>query len=188
MPSTGRQSVSTDTSPRATAASVGLGPRRCHPAPLPAEAVPSRRGDPRQHEHEQDEQRRQQRHDEEHPDRHDGARPRAQRGGVGATPAPGQEPEQGRLDVREEVRDADEVGEDVVAVEADDGHELARHLHELGGDDEEQRVPAERDPERDDRDAVDRVEVEAAEVDAQAAPAVEAVRVGDVGVERRPTR
>ena len=42
----------------------------------------------------------------------------------------------------EEVGHAGEVGEDVVAVEAHQRRELADHLQQLGGDDQQQRVPA----------------------------------------------
>ena len=40
----------------------------------------------------------------------------------------------------EQVGHAGQVGEDVVAVGADDGRELAQHLQQLGGHAEQQRV------------------------------------------------
>ena len=97
---------------------------------------------------------------------------------------PGHEAAERRHDAGEEVGHADEVADDVVAVEADPGDELvddqavlpatttsssgAKPVAAYGGHDGQREDP---------------VEVDAAEVDAQSAGAAEAVRLGDVGVE-----
>ena len=52
----------------------------------------------------------------------------------------GQHAEQGRLDPVEQVGHAGDVGQHVVAVEADQRCQLAHHLQDLGRHDEQQRV------------------------------------------------
>ena len=60
--------------------------------------------------------------------------------GLRVAPAPRQHAEQGRLDAVEQVGDAGDVGQHVVAVEAHQRRQLAHHLQDLGGHDEQQRV------------------------------------------------
>ena len=62
-----------------------------------------------------------QRDDEQHPHRHDRAGPRLQFARLGAAPVRRPKRDQGRLDAVEQVRDAGEVGQHVVAVEAQHG-------------------------------------------------------------------
>ena len=88
-------------------------------------------------------------------------------------------------DPGEEVRHPDEVGQDVVAVEADGRHQLLHHfeVHDEGGQQEE-ALSRSQEEGREDDEAPD-VEVEAAQVGAQTAASREPVGVGHVGVERR---
>ena len=90
------------------------------------------------------------------------------RGRSRVPPAPRQHAEQRGLDPVEQVGDAGEVGEHVVAVEADQRRQLAHHLQDLGRHHEQQRVVPGRPPDADDADRDDRVEVEPAEVGADA--------------------
>ena len=105
---------------------------------------------------------------------------------LGILPAPRQEAQQGGFDPLEEVGNPGGVGEDVVAVEADQRQQLPDHLQHLGHDDEQQRVEAGGPPDAHDGDGDDRVEVEAAEVGPDAAGAAQPVGIGDVGEERGP--
>ena len=88
-----------------------------------------------------------------------------------------------RADPREQVRHAGEVGEDVVAVETQRGDELLDHL-EVGDEHVEHQHlgPAEQVGAPGGQQRPD-VEVQAPEVGAQPAGPVQAVGVGDVGVE-----
>ena len=101
-------------------------------------------------------------------------------------PAPRQQPLERRADVGVEVRDAGRVGEDVVAVGADDRREVLDDLQQLQGDQQQQRVGAHGPPHGEREDGDDDVEVDPAEVGAQAGAPREAVGVGDVGVEGGP--
>ena len=86
----------------------------------------------------------------------------------------------------EEVGDAGEVGQHVVAVEPDERQQLAQHLEDLRRHQQEDRVVARHPPGADGHHGDDRVEVQPTEVGAQASDPSESVGVGDVGVERRP--
>ena len=81
---------------------------------------------------------------------------------------------------------AREVGDDVVAVQAQQRHQLLEDREVLQDDDQQQRLEARRRVQARRREREDRVEVDAAEVRAQAARLVQAVGVGDVAVEDRP--
>jgi hypothetical protein len=97
-----------------------------------------------------------------------------------------QEAAQRRADVVEQIGDAGDVGEDVVAVEPDERRQLAHHLQDLRGDDQQERIPATPEPAAEGGDRNDRVEVQAAEIGPEPGAPIEPVGVGDVGVERRP--
>jgi hypothetical protein len=144
---------------------------------------PRRRGEARQHEDRPERHARQDRHDDEHPDRDERPRPPAQRRRL----APARdELAQRRADVREEVGDAGEVGEDVVAVGPDHRRQLLDHLDHLQADEQQQRVDAGEQPDAHREHGDQAVEVQPAEVGAQAVAAREPVGVGDVGVEGGP--
>ena len=74
----------------------------------------------------------------------------------------------------------------MVAVEAQHRRELPDHLQHLGGDDQQDGVPAGQPPHAEGQQHDQGVEVEAAEVGAHPAGPAEPVAVGDVGVEGRP--
>src|SRR5205085_10492202 len=86
----------------------------------------------------------------------------------------------------EQVGHARHVGDDVVAVEADDRQQLVHDLDVLDDDEQEQRLPPGEEVEAHRPDDHHDVEVDAAQIGAQPAPPVQAVGVGDIGVERRP--
>ena len=120
----------------------------------------------------------------------DGPRPGLQglRFGFGLAPAPRQQAQQRGPDALEQVRHARGVGQDVVAVEADQGQQLADHLQDLGDHHQQQRVEAGGPPDAHDGDGHDGVEVQPAEVGAEPAAAAQPVGIGDVRVEGRPDR
>ena len=122
----------------------------------------------------------------QHPQGDERARPRLERPVLRRVPVVGQQPEQGRPDPVVEVGHPRQVGEQVVAVEAQQRQQLLRHLQDLGGDQQQQRLPPRRPPpgEREHHD--DRVEVEPPEVRPDPARPAEPVAVGHVGVEGRP--
>ena len=112
--------------------------------------------------------------------------PGLQRRGLRLVPPAGQQAGHDRADALVEVGDAGEVGQHVVAVEAEQRRELPDHLQHLGGDDQQDGVPAGEPPDAEGRQHHEGVEVEPAEVGAHPPAAAEAVAVGDVGVEGRP--
>ncbi len=124
-------------------------------------------------------------HGQGHPDADGGAGPglEERQAAAGRRVVTAEEAGERRADEGEEVGDADQVAHHVVAVHADEGEELVQHLHLRDGDEDEQRgevgglIDASGDEDGDD------VEVQAPEIGAQPAPAVQAVGVGDVGVE-----
>ena len=73
---------------------------------------------------------------------HDDASPRLQQARLRIAPPPRQHAEQRRLDAAVEVGHAGEVGQNVVAVEPHHRRELAEHLDDLRGDDQQQGVVA----------------------------------------------
>src|SRR5262249_27969811 len=89
-------------------------------------------------------------------------------------------------DASEQVRHADEIAEDEVAVEAHEREQLLQHLQVRDGDDEEQDLSRGGRVEAGQGQYEDQVEVQAAEVGPQAAGAAEPVGVGDVREEREP--
>ena len=105
---------------------------------------------------------------------------------LGRTPPRRQHARQRRADAVEQVGDAGEVREDVVAVEADERRQLPHHLDELGGDDQQQGVPPAQPPGHEHGHRQQRVEVQPAEVGTQPSAAPEPVAVGHVGVEGGP--
>ncbi len=74
----------------------------------------------------------------------------------------------------------------MVAVEAQQRQQLPDHLQDLGGHDQQDRVPAGQPPDREHREDDEGVEVQPAEVGPDPPGPAEAVAVGDVGVEGRP--
>ncbi|CAH0326686.1 hypothetical protein SRABI128_05498 [Microbacterium sp. Bi128] len=74
----------------------------------------------------------------------------------------------------------------MVAVEADQRHQLPDHLQDLGDHHQQQRIEAGGPPDAHDRDGHDGVEVQSAEVRAQPAAAPQPVGIRDVGIEGRP--
>ena len=105
---------------------------------------------------------------------------------LGRVPPVRQQPEQRRPDPVVEVGDAGQVGEHVVAVEAQQRQQLLDHLQDLGRDQQQQRVPPRGAPPGEGEHHDDGVEVQAAEVGADPARPAQPVAVGHVGVERRP--
>ena len=104
----------------------------------------------------------------------------------GSRRLPGQGASQDGGDAGEQVRYADQVGQDEVAVEADEREQLLQHFQVGEGDDQEQDLIGGGHVEAGQGQHEDRVEVQAAEVGAQPPGAGEPVGVGDVGEERRP--
>jgi hypothetical protein len=153
---------------------------------LAEQALPGRPDQPRRGEDEGDETDEKQRNHHDDPRRDDEANPWLQLRDAGVTPAGRPEGREDRPDAREEIRHAGRVGQDVVAVEADQRRQLANHLKDLGRDDQEQRVPAAEPPDRGDAHGDDGVEVQAAEVGTDSSRSAEAIRIGHVGVKRRP--
>ena len=98
----------------------------------------------------------------------------------------GQQSEQGGADPVVEVGDPGQVGEQVVAVEAQQRQQLLHHLQGLGRDQQQQGVPPGGVPPAEGEHHDQGVEVQAAQVGADPAAASEPVAVGDVGVERGP--
>ena len=123
---------------------------------------------------------------DEHPQGDDRARPRRQDRVLGAVPAVRQQADEGRPDALIEIRDARQVGQDVVAVEAQQRQQLLPHLQHLRGDQQQQGLPAGRPPPHVGENDDDGVEVQPTQIGAQAAPAAESIAVGDVGVEGGP--
>ena len=105
---------------------------------------------------------------------------------VGVVPAVGQQSEQGGADPVVEVGDPGQVGEQVVAVEAQQRQQLLHHLQGLGRDQQQQGVPPGGVPPAEGEHHDQGVEVQAAQVGADPAAASEPVAVGDVGVEGGP--
>ena len=140
----------------------------------------------REREHHDEQREGQHRHDDEHPDADHGAGPRLQDDRLRVAPSPREQAEQRGPDPVEQVGDAGDVGQDVVAVEADQRRQLPHHLQDLGRDHQQQRVVLRRPPHAGDGHRHDGVEVQAAEVGDHPPPPAEAVGVGDVGVERGP--
>ena len=126
-----------------------------------------------------------QRDDAQHPGRHHdpGAAPQA--GDARVAAARGQGAFQDGGDAGEQVRHADQVAEDEIAVEADEREQLLQHLQVREGDDQEQELVRGGRVEAGQGQHEDQVEVQAAEVGAQPPGAAEPVGVGDVGEERR---
>ena len=82
-----------------------------------------------------------QRHDREHPDGDDDAGAAPQGGDPGIGSAPGSQAGEDRPYAGEQVGDADEVGEDEVAVEPDHRQQLLGHLEVDQEDHEHQGLP-----------------------------------------------
>ena len=186
MPTTGRATAAIararTAAPAMSPAAEALGQLRL----LLQDAGPRRAQEPRQRKHHHDQAEQQQRHGDQHPDGHHGPCPGLEDLGFGVRPAPRQQPQQGRLDALEEVRDAGGVGQDVVAVEPDQGEQLPDHLEDLGDHHQQQGVKAGGPPEAHDGHGHDGVEVQPAQVGADPAAAAQPVGIGDVGEERRP--
>ena len=161
-------------------------PRGRHPAGVLLHRGPGRAEQSRHRSHQRQEHERHHRDRDQHPRGDDRAGPGLQDPVLGTEPPVRQQPEQGRLDPVVEVGDAGQVGEHVVAVEAQQRHELVHHLHDLGGDQEQQCVPLRGVPPGEGQHDHDGVEVQAAQVGAEASPPAQPVAVGHVGVERRP--
>ena len=165
---------------------VAVAERDGHLVLLGAGARPGGADEPGQGQHHQHRDAEQDGHHGEHPGGDDRAGPGLERPGLRVRRAPRHEAAQGGADPLEEVGDAGQVGEHVVAVEAHERQQLAQHLQDLGRDQQQDGVVAGDPPDAHGDHRDDRVEVEAAEVGAQPAGPPEAVGVGDVGVERRP--
>ena len=105
---------------------------------------------------------------------------------LGMEPPVRQQSEQGGLDPVVQVGDAGQVSEHVIAVEAQQRHQLMHHLHDLGRHQEQQCVPLRGVPPGEGEHHHDGVEVQAAQVGAKASPPSQPVAVGHVGVERGP--
>src|SRR5205807_8429556 len=86
----------------------------------------------------------------------------------------------------EQIGDAGEVGEDVVAVEAHDGEQLVGDLEVLDDDQQQQRLEPGAEVDRGSDEAGDGIEIDAAQVGPQPTGPAEPVGVGDVGVEGGP--
>ena len=152
--------------------------------PLHSHAVDRRAEDARQRDDRQQHRQRQQRDDGDRPRRHDDPGPQLELARLGPAEPARQEAAQRRADAMEEVRDAGDVRQQVVAVEPHERRQLPDHLQDLGRDDEQQPVPPDHEPPGEHRQRDERVEVEAAEVGADPRAPAEPVAVGDVGVER----
>ena len=87
--------------------------------------------------------------------------------------------------MREEVRDAAQIGERPVAVEPDERQELAGDLQIDEQHDEEEELPPRDQEGADAAERKDQVKIETPEVGADSGPATEPVAVGRIGVERR---
>ena len=101
--------------------------------------------------------------------------------------APEAQAAENRADPSEEIGHAGQVGDDVIAVEADDRKQLMGDLHVLDDDQQQQRLDVagrgvDTGGDQDDH----HVEVDASQISAQAAAAAQAIGVADVGVEGRP--
>ncbi len=99
---------------------------------------------------------------------------------------PGQQADQRRPEVAEQVGHAHEVGEDVVAVQPDGGQELPQGLAELAEQGDQQPRLARVEVDQAQPGQGDDVEVHAPEVGAQPSDPAQPVGVGDRAVERRP--
>ena len=114
------------------------GGRGGHEVRLQAGGAPQRPVDRGQVQHQVPDAEREQRDDAQHPGGHHdpGAAPQA--GDPRVPAAPGQHAFQDGGDAGEQVRHADQVTEDEIAVEADERHQLLQHLQVREGDDQEQ--------------------------------------------------
>ena len=148
--------------------------------------VPRRTEQSRDRRHEGVDHQRHHRDRDQHPEGDHRPGPRLQDPVLLMEPPVRQQPEQSRPDPVVEIGDPGQVGQQVVAIEAQQRQQLLHHLEDLGRHQEQQRVPPGVGPPREGQHHHDRVEVQAAQVRTDASPALQPVAVGHVGVERRP--
>src|SRR5439155_14489035 len=131
----------------------------------------------------QEEQNADRGHEQADVRREDRLRPRFQPRQFEAGWSRGKKTAHERLHQREEVGNAGQVGQDPVAVEPYEGHELPNDLEVDEKDGDEQEALVERQRNADQAEDEDEMEVDAAEAGANSRPSAQAVAVGDVGVE-----
>ena len=148
--------------------------------------VPGRTEQSRNRGHQGQEHQHHHRDGDQHPQGDHRACPRLEHPVFRVGPPVRQQPTQGGTESVPQVGHTGQVGQQVIAVEAQQRHELLHHLHRLGGHQEQQGVPAREVPPAEGEHHDQGVEVQAAQVGADSPSASQAVAVGHVGVERRP--